>query len=188
SSPSTWRPATAPSSGKTAKTMHELSIAHSLVEIAEAALDVDGSPAVKSLNLAVGALSCVSPDALEFCFELASKDSRLEGARLSFHRLPVVINCAPCGREVELPGIQSFRCPVCGAPSSDIRQGRELEIISLEIEASDVEAGDIETGDIETDGPAAAAARENPKASENLGTGSEDPITGEGTPRRAIVA
>lgn len=36
--------------------------------------------------------------------------------------------------EVELPGIQRFRCPHCDTPSGDIRQGRELEIESIEID------------------------------------------------------
>jgi Zn finger protein HypA/HybF involved in hydrogenase expression len=35
---------------------------------------------------------------------------------------------------VELEGVQSFRCPTCGEPCSDQRQGRELEIESIEIE------------------------------------------------------
>jgi Zn finger protein HypA/HybF involved in hydrogenase expression len=33
-----------------------------------------------------------------------------------------------------LEGVQSFRCPKCGEPCSDMRQGRELEIDSIEIE------------------------------------------------------
>ncbi|MEO1087976.1 MAG: hydrogenase maturation nickel metallochaperone HypA [Acidobacteriota bacterium] len=144
--------------------MHELSIAHSLVELAEAAVGVEGARAVKSLNLAVGALSCVSPDALEYCFELASQGSRLEGARLSFHRLPVVIRCAPCGRDVELPGIQSFHCPSCDTPSSDVRQGRELEIVSLEIE---------------TDEPEIAVSSPTPAESDK-------PQTDEDSPKRAV--
>jgi Zn finger protein HypA/HybF involved in hydrogenase expression len=33
-----------------------------------------------------------------------------------------------------LDGVQSFRCPRCDEPCSDLRQGRELEIESIEIE------------------------------------------------------
>jgi len=48
--------------------------------------------------------------------------------------LPVRMHCVPCGEDVELDGVQSFRCPKCGEPCSDLRQGRELEIDSIEIE------------------------------------------------------
>ena len=44
------------------------------------------------------------------------------------------MHCVPCAADVELEGVQSFRCPSCGEPCSDLRQGRELEIESIEIE------------------------------------------------------
>ncbi len=36
--------------------------------------------------------------------------------------------------------VNRFRCPICGTPSGDIRQGRELHIEGLEIDARDDEA------------------------------------------------
>jgi len=58
----------------------------------------------------------------------------LGGSKLIVEELPVVIFCEICGKNVELPGIQSFRCPVCNTPSAAIRQGKELEVRSIEIE------------------------------------------------------
>ena len=114
--------------------MHELSVAHSLVEIASEAARDAGATRVREVRLAIGALSCVAPEALEFCFELASRDTSLAGARLRYRRLPVVIHCPTCREDKEIEGIQSFRCPVCATPSADLRQGRELEIETLEID------------------------------------------------------
>ena len=51
--------------------------------------------------------------------------------------VPVVMHCAACDGDVELDGVQSFRCPRCNAPCSDLRQGRELEIEAIEIEEAD---------------------------------------------------
>jgi Zn finger protein HypA/HybF involved in hydrogenase expression len=48
--------------------------------------------------------------------------------------LPVVMHCETCREDVELEGVQSFRCPRCGEPCSEMRQGRELEIESFEID------------------------------------------------------
>lgn len=138
--------------------MHELSVAQSLVELVEAAPGIEDAKSVKAVHLVVGALSCVSPRALEFCFELASRGSVLEGAQLRFRRQPVVIHCAPCAQDVELPGIQSFRCPQCGTLSRDVRQGRELEIASLEIELDDPQAA---TPDSAAEAPAEAEDAES---------------------------
>jgi Zn finger protein HypA/HybF involved in hydrogenase expression len=48
--------------------------------------------------------------------------------------LPVVMHCEACGQDGELRSLQSFRCPHCGEPVTDLRQGRELEIDSIEID------------------------------------------------------
>ncbi len=113
--------------------MHELSIANSLVEIASEHANAAGADRVRMIKLQIGALSCVHQNALEFSFELVTKGTILEGASLKIETLPVTIYCEHCEQEVQLPGIQKFRCPQCDLPSSDIRQGKELEIVAIEI-------------------------------------------------------
>jgi hydrogenase nickel incorporation protein HypA/HybF len=113
--------------------MHELSIANNVVEIATEYANTASAEKVSAITLRIGALSCVHKTALEFSFELVAKDTLLEGATLNMIQIPVTIFCKPCGQEVQLPGIQSFRCPICHTPSAEIRQGRELEIDSIEI-------------------------------------------------------
>lgn len=114
--------------------MHELSIMQSVVSSALEALDSHPVRRVIELRMQVGALSGVVEDSLQFCYEVAGKGTILEGSKLVVTQLPVVIHCAACDADAELPGVQSFRCPRCGALSGDIRQGRELAIESLEIE------------------------------------------------------
>lgn len=114
--------------------MHELSIVQSVVTTVTEAFA--GRPAVRilSVRLRVGALTSVVEDSLQFGYEIATQGTPLAGSRLEVLSLPVVVYCKPCSRLVELDGIQSFRCPHCGTPSGDIRQGRELEIESVEVE------------------------------------------------------
>jgi hydrogenase nickel incorporation protein HypA/HybF len=76
----------------------------------------------------------VVEDSLKFCWELTTLGTPLAGSALVVRMMPVVIFCAQCGVESELEGVQSFRCPKCGEPAGDLRQGRELEIESIEIE------------------------------------------------------
>jgi hydrogenase nickel incorporation protein HypA/HybF len=82
----------------------------------------------------LGALASVIEDSLQFCWGVTVEGTPLEGAKLVINVLPVVVHCSACGKNGELESLQSFRCPHCGEPASDLRQGRELEIESIEIE------------------------------------------------------
>jgi hydrogenase nickel incorporation protein HypA/HybF len=118
--------------------MHELSIVTSIVETVTETLaalpDSSRGARVLEVRLRVGALASVIPESLEFCWGIVSEDTPLKGSRLVINLLPVVVHCGPCGQDAELEGVQSFRCPRCDEPCSDMRQGRELEIDSIEIE------------------------------------------------------
>ncbi|HXU33066.1 MAG TPA: hydrogenase maturation nickel metallochaperone HypA, partial [Thermoanaerobaculia bacterium] len=78
-----------------------------------------------------------SVDSLLFCYDIAARSTLLEGSRLVVREVPLVIHCAVCERDVELPGPLQFRCPVCETPSGDIRQGRELYIEGLEVDVEE---------------------------------------------------
>jgi hydrogenase nickel incorporation protein HypA/HybF len=126
--------------------MHELSIVASVVEsVTESAAAYPGAR-VLEVRLRVGALASVVVDSLEFCWGIATEGTDIEGAKLVVKTMPVVVWCEPCGKASELDGVQSFRCPLCGELTMDVRQGRELEIESIEIdEAGDAqEAGETE--------------------------------------------
>ena len=118
--------------------MHELSIVTSIVETVTETLaalpDSSRGARVLEVRLRVGALASMIPESLEFCWGIVSEGTPLEGSKLVVNLLPVVVHCGPCGQDAELEGVQSFRCPRCGEPCSDMRQGRELEIDSIEIE------------------------------------------------------
>jgi len=123
--------------------MHELSIVASVVDtVTESLANYPGARVVE-VRLRVGALSSVVVDSLEFCWGIATEGTPLAGSALKVTTLPVVMHCVACDADVELDGVQSFRCPRCGTPSGDLRQGRELEIESFEIEeqAESEEAG-----------------------------------------------
>jgi hydrogenase nickel incorporation protein HypA/HybF len=116
------------------KSMHELSIAMSIVDAAEEEAANRGTARVRAIYLRLGALSGVVKDALLSSYGLACEGTPLEGSRLLIEELPVVIYCHPCAAAHSLPSIQRFCCPVCGAPAADIVQGKELEVTALEIE------------------------------------------------------
>jgi hydrogenase nickel incorporation protein HypA/HybF len=114
--------------------MHELSIVSSIVESVTESLAAYPGATVKEVRLRVGALASVVVDSLEFCWGIATEGTALSRTRLVVIVVPVVMHCAQCDADVELPGLQSFRCPRCGELVADLRQGRELEIESFEID------------------------------------------------------
>jgi hydrogenase nickel incorporation protein HypA/HybF len=117
--------------------MHELSIAASIVDaVSETVLQYPGAR-VKQVRLRVGALASVIEDSLQFCWEVSVEGTALQGSKLVVNILPVVVHCSACGKQGELGSLQSFRCPHCGKPASDLRQGRELEIDSIEIDEAE---------------------------------------------------
>ena len=113
--------------------MHELSIAHSLVELASEAATKAGASQVEAVYLRLGALSGVVKDALLFGFEVATSGTPLAGARLEIEDVPVQLYCWSCETRVEPADARALRCPRCGTPTAEIVQGRELEITALEV-------------------------------------------------------
>ncbi|WP_044896538.1 hydrogenase maturation nickel metallochaperone HypA [Bacillus alveayuensis] len=112
--------------------MHELSIAHSLVEIAIEAADNAGMKEVKSLYLKLGALSGVVKEALEFSFDVVIEGTPLEGARLIIEDVPVKVFCPDCQEAHILPEPFPMRCPECGTKTGEVLEGREMELYALE--------------------------------------------------------
>jgi hydrogenase nickel incorporation protein HypA/HybF len=112
--------------------MHELSIAMSIVELAEEEAAQRGVQ-IEAVHLKLGALSGVVKEALLSCYEMVCEGTAVQGSRLLIKDVPVVISCPTCQQQRPLNSIQLFCCPECGTPCSEIVQGKELEVVALEI-------------------------------------------------------
>src|SRR5271170_1685196 len=99
--------------------MHELSIAMSIVELAEEEADRRGVQ-IDAVHLKLGALSGVAKEALLSCYEMACEGTLLQGSRLVVEDVPIVIFCPSCRLERPLTSMQLFCCPECGTPCSEI--------------------------------------------------------------------
>ena len=78
------------------RTMHELSIAMSIVEMAEEEAEQRGGVQVSAVHLKLGALSGVVKEALLSSYEMACEDTPLKGSRLVIEEVPVVVFCPSC--------------------------------------------------------------------------------------------
>lgn len=113
--------------------MHELSIAMSIVELAEEEAARHGGQ-VLSVRLKLGQMSGVVKEALLSCYEMACEDTPLAGSQLIVDDVPILIFCDQCKVNRGISSAQWFCCPACGTPSSQIVQGRELEVVALEMQ------------------------------------------------------
>jgi hydrogenase nickel incorporation protein HypA/HybF len=117
--------------------MHEMGIAMEIIDIAKASVPADMPDArIERINLKVGKLSAVVVDSLRFCFDLAVKETPLEGAELIVEELDVVVRCKKCQNQWTVTE-PVFTCRECQGGDIDIITGRELEIQSIEIEDKD---------------------------------------------------
>jgi hydrogenase nickel incorporation protein HypA/HybF len=114
--------------------MHELSIAMSMIEMAEEEAERRGGVRVHAVHLRLGGLSGVVKEALCFSYAVACEGTRLEGSQLVIEDVPIVVYCAACEAESTLASPRLFACAICQAPTSQIVQGKELEVTALEIE------------------------------------------------------
>ena len=113
--------------------MHELSIAMSILEMAEEEAD-RRHVRVNAVHVKLGALSGVVKDSLLFSYDVASADTMLKGSRLVIEEVPVAVFCSKCQAQRPVASVQLMCCAECGAPTSDIVQGKELELVALEIQ------------------------------------------------------
>ncbi len=116
--------------------MHELSIAHNLVELADEAARDAGAARVTVVRLRLGVMAGVVEDALRFCFPVAAAGTLVEGAALVIEPVPAAVYCDQCACSQVLTPPFVFRCPVCAAR---LLHGREIQIESIEIEEGELE-------------------------------------------------
>jgi hydrogenase nickel incorporation protein HypA/HybF len=110
--------------------MHELAIAEAILAVATTHA---GDRRITAVEVRVGHLRQVVPDALRFNFELVTQGTPADGAELRIEEVPVAARCRACGASARLPAFP-LRCPECGALDIDLTEGEELLVSALEVE------------------------------------------------------
>ena len=113
--------------------MHELSIAMSIVELAEEESARRGGAHINAVHLKLGALSGVVSEALLSSWEMACYDTDLRDSKLIIEKIPVLVYCRVCAARRRLESVQWFICPECRSVVSEVIEGRELQVFAMEI-------------------------------------------------------
>ncbi len=113
--------------------MHELAITEGIMEAAVPEAERHGAKKILEIRLKIGVLSGVLPECIQEYFNIVSRGTIAEGARLSVEKIPITIACHDCGYNGEIP-MRKIHCPECGSSAIKILTGREYFVDSLEVE------------------------------------------------------
>jgi hydrogenase nickel incorporation protein HypA/HybF len=110
--------------------VHELSLSSAIVETV--VRHAEGRK-VNAVEFSVGALRQVVPASLEFYFEIVSRDTVCEGARLELQVIEARVSCGGCGTEWTLDD-PVFRCASCESTDVRVLSGSEFLVESIDVE------------------------------------------------------
>ena len=110
--------------------MHELSIAHSIIQIVESSLTLDFSKKISTVHLSIGTLSGIEIDALTFAFSVIKKDTLLTDSEMEIEIIKGFASCKSCNIDFELNSYGN-PCPGCGSYSLNILRGKELKVTNI---------------------------------------------------------
>jgi len=116
--------------------MHELSIASALAEQALTIARENRAVRVASLDVEVGVLQQIVPEALHMAFEAVVTGTPIAGATLRLTEVPPEAECRGCGCRFAA-AIDVYRCPECGQANARIMRGNEIILRSVECEVEE---------------------------------------------------
>lgn len=112
--------------------MHEMSLAISIVDIAVAEASKAHARTINEVEVEVGQLAGVMPEALTFCLEAAARGTTAETANFALISVQGRGHCLSCEHEVMIEEFPA-QCPDCQGFGVTITTGTELRIRSISI-------------------------------------------------------
>jgi hydrogenase nickel incorporation protein HypA/HybF len=116
--------------------VHELSIAQALA--AQVEKHAPEGARVRGVEIVVGALRGIVPEALQLGWQAATMDSRMAGSTLSIDQRPWTITCPDCGRSWTSP--EPFVACECGNPMPEPHGTDELDLVAITVDEGEAVA------------------------------------------------
>jgi hydrogenase nickel incorporation protein HypA/HybF len=121
--------------------VHEFSVTSQIVQSVLAEAEKRGAKKVTELDLVVGKLTFLGLEQVRFAFEVLTKDTIMEGAKLVIEEQEGVVKCNDCGYKggfkyeddplYHVP-VPTLKCPQCGS-MVEITAGKECTIKSIKL-------------------------------------------------------
>ncbi|MGQ9503905.1 MAG: hydrogenase maturation nickel metallochaperone HypA/HybF [Thermogutta sp.] len=93
---------------------------------------------VRRVEVVIGPLSGVVPEAFRFAFEVLSPETLGPACELFIRTQPASCRCEACGVVSEIVEL-TYSCPHCGSSAIQLEGGRGLLLQSIEVEEHDSE-------------------------------------------------
>jgi hydrogenase nickel incorporation protein HypA/HybF len=113
--------------------VHEFSIAEALAT--QILRHAPTGRRVREVEITVGALRGLEPEAMKMCWEAVTHDTSLAGSVLVMDMRPWTLACPACGRAWESP-VPFAECS-CGETSPRPTAGDELDLVSMTVDDDD---------------------------------------------------
>ena len=122
--------------------MHEFSFAMSIFKVAEATALKHNAKRITEVLLEIGELTLIVPELLQRSFDMATRGSIAEGARLTIKMTPGIVKCRDCSKnsevsitkDAQLTGLQLFQCSHCGSNNTEIIEGKKANVKNIKIQ------------------------------------------------------
>ncbi|CAM3577279.1 hydrogenase maturation nickel metallochaperone HypA [Rahnella bruchi] len=114
--------------------MHEITLCQNAVEIMEQFGRQNNARKITAVWMEIGAFSCVEPEAVQFCFELACRETLAQGCQLHLDTPQAESWCRTCQQDIALLSPNVLICPQCGGRDLRVIAGDGMKIKRIEIE------------------------------------------------------
>lgn len=113
--------------------MHEMSLCEGVMQVIEDHAKAQGFSRVAAVWLEIGGLAGVEIESMRFCFDVVSKGTLADQARLEIIDVPGEAWCMQCEKTVQVK--QCFEaCPDCGSYQLQVTGGEQMMIKELEVD------------------------------------------------------
>ncbi|CAN5233545.1 hydrogenase maturation nickel metallochaperone HypA [soil metagenome] len=127
--------------------MHELSLCEAILNHVEERV---GDRPVRRVEVRIGHLRQVVPDALMFSWEMLTECSGRTGCELVVEHIPAVVRCRACGIDTTLDW-PVLACATCESHDVELRSGNELDLAWIEVPSGDVASDEFSSDEVTSD-------------------------------------
>jgi hydrogenase nickel incorporation protein HypA/HybF len=115
--------------------VHELAVTRDVLRLSLDAAHRAGGGTVTGIHLVIGDLASVVDDCVQFYWDILSKGTSAEAARLHFRRVPIRFECRACHTRFG-HGDQPWSCRACGSNDVHVVAGNEFRLEAIDLEDS----------------------------------------------------
>jgi hydrogenase nickel incorporation protein HypA/HybF len=124
--------------------MHEMPIASAIVDQAIEAVAAHHAVRIESIEVEIGRMRQIVPEALQVAFAAISEGTIAQGARLDIVEIEMEAACQLCGEHFR-PEINLYICPACGQADVRIVAGNDMILKSITAQTPDDAKADAST-------------------------------------------